>query len=113
MDDVTALCPRVIVINEGKLLYDGDLAELAKRVHPDKLVTFILSEDADETRFATLGNIVEVQGTHITLQVSSSEVRNVVSYALANLNVADLRVEDPPLEDIMRQLFASQGKQNA
>ena len=47
MDDVVALCPRVVVIDRGRLIYDGDLRELVRRVRPDKHVTIRLSKPVD------------------------------------------------------------------
>jgi ABC-2 type transport system ATP-binding protein len=106
MVDVTALCPRVIVIDHGRLLYDGDLTSLVKRVNPDKLVALKLSKPVAREDVARFGEIVEHGEAVAKLRVTSDRVREVVSGALAGLPVADLTVEDPPLEDVMRQLFA-------
>jgi ABC-2 type transport system ATP-binding protein len=106
MVDVTALCPRVIVIDHGRLLYDGDLTSLVKRVNPDKLVALKLSRPVDREDVARFGEIVEHGEAVAKLRVTSDRVREVVSAALAGLPIADLTVEDPPLEDVMRQLFA-------
>src|SRR5579863_8831173 len=46
MDDVVALCPRVVVIDRGRLIYDGDLKELVRRVRPDKRVAVRLAQPA-------------------------------------------------------------------
>lgn len=105
MDDVTALCPRVIVIDEGAILHDGDLRELVHSVNPDKLVSFMLTEPVARDVVERLGTIVELEPGRAVLRVSRDAVRDIVSHALAKLPVADLSVEDPPLEDIMRQLF--------
>ena len=107
MVDVTALCPRVVVIDHGRLLYDGDLTSLVKRVNPDKLVSLKLSKPVAREDVARFGEIVEHGEAVAKLRVTSDRVREVVSGALAGLPVADLTVEDPPLEDVMRQLFAT------
>ena len=46
MEDVAALCPRVIVIDKGRLVYDGDLRELARRMRPEKRITVRLGDPA-------------------------------------------------------------------
>ena len=107
MVDVTALCPRVVVIDHGKLLYDGDLSSLVRRVNPDKLISLKLSRPVGRDDVARFGDIVEHTEAVAKLRVSSDKVRDVVSGVLAALPIADLTVEDPPLEDVMRQLFAT------
>jgi ABC-2 type transport system ATP-binding protein len=108
MVDVTALCPRVIVIDQGRLLYDGDLSQLVKRVNPDKLVSLKLSQPVARADLERFGEVVMHEPAQARLRVSHDALRGVVSAVLAGLPVADLTVEDPPLEDIMRQLFAGQ-----
>src|SRR6185436_3422734 len=58
MDDVAALCPRVVVIDRGHLIYDGDLRELVRRVRPDKHITIRFSKAVDAADLARLGTIV-------------------------------------------------------
>jgi ABC-2 type transport system ATP-binding protein len=106
MDDVLALCPRVIVIDKGRLTFDGRLAELAERVRPGKRVVFRLVKPAARSDFEALGKVVSIDVAEAVLQVPRDHVNEVVSRALATLPVSDLTVEDPPLEEIMSELFA-------
>jgi ABC-2 type transport system ATP-binding protein len=106
MDDVVALCPRVIVIDGGKIIHDGDLRALVKTHAPDKLVSFTPVGDAiPEEALARLGRVVRRDDARIVLEVPQSTLRDVVSHLLSQLQVADFAVEDPPLEDVMRKLF--------
>jgi ABC-2 type transport system ATP-binding protein len=89
MDDVTALCPRVLVIDHGALTYDGDLRALVHRVRPRKRVVLRTADGQVET-----------------IDVEQSELQARVAAILAQRRVADLTVEDPPLEEVMRELFA-------
>jgi ABC-2 type transport system ATP-binding protein len=110
MDDVVALCPRIIVIDSGKLVHDGDLRGLIKTMDPDKRVSFTLTGDspgADE--LAKLGSVLAQDGQRITLKVGEREIPSVVGHLLGPLKAADLAIEDPPLEDILRVMF---GKAN-
>jgi ABC-2 type transport system ATP-binding protein len=102
MDDVVALCPRVIVIDGGRLIHDGDLRALVKTMIPDKLVSFTGGVPADEV--ARLGEVVKAEGGRTTVRVPEARLREVVSHVLDRAG-ADLAVEDPPLEDVMRKLF--------
>jgi len=87
MDDVAALCPRVIVIDKGHLTYDGPLGELVRKVRPQKRIIVRCTD-----------------GTQETLDVPAAELQPTIA-RLITRGVADLTVEDPPLEDVMRDLF--------
>jgi ABC-2 type transport system ATP-binding protein len=105
MVDVVALCPRVIVIDKGTLRYDGDLKSLVKRVNPDKMVTLKYSTPISKEDLERFGSVQVWSGTTATLRVAQDRLRDVAG-ALSHLPILDLTVEDPPLEDVMRQLFA-------
>ncbi|HEV7555453.1 MAG TPA: ATP-binding cassette domain-containing protein [Kofleriaceae bacterium] len=105
MDDVVALCPRIIVIDTGKIIHDGDLRQLIKTMDPDKRVSFTLVGPVDEDQLGRLGTVLSRDGKRLTLRVAESELSNSVSYLLGTLRVADLAIEDPPLEEILRVMF--------
>ena len=105
MDDVAALCPRVLVIDHGHLIYDGSLDELVRRVRPDKRVLLKLSRPVEARDLQKIGGIVSHTDAQAVLQVSQSELQSAVQRALAQLPIVDLTVEDPPLEEVMRELF--------
>jgi len=106
MDDVAALCPRVIVIDKGVLSYDGALDELARRVRPEKRLVLQLDSPVDRTTLESLGRVVSIDAAGAVLQVPQELVATVVSRALATLPVGDLTVENAPLEEVMSELFA-------
>jgi ABC-2 type transport system ATP-binding protein len=113
MDDVVALCPRVVVIDRGRLIYDGDLKELARRVRPDKRVTVRLAEPAAREvleRVGAASTIVSAEGTQLVLSVPGAQLSGTVRDVLAALPVVDLTIEDPPIEEVMRELFRGQPK---
>ncbi len=110
MEDVAALCPRVIVIDKGKLIHDGDLRALVRRVRPERRVTVRLSQPAPQAFSAAAppGRIVVHDDAQVVLSVPADRVNDAVRAALAVLPVADLSIEDPPLEDVMRELFQTE-----
>ncbi len=91
MDDVAALCPRVVVIDKGRLTYDGALTELVRKVRPLKRVVVRTSDGRQEAH-----------------DVSPAELQATIA-RLLQAGVADLTVEDPPLEEVMRDLFHGSG----
>ena len=105
MDDVVALCPRIIVIDQGKLIHDGDLRQLIKTMDPDKRVSFTLTAPIDQGELEKLGTILSREGQRISLRVSERELPAVVGHVLGTLKAADIAIEDPPLEDILRVMF--------
>jgi ABC-2 type transport system ATP-binding protein len=110
MDDVASLCRRVVVIDRGRLRYDGDLAELVRSLRPDKRVTLKLaSGPADRETLARAGTVVELEAGRAVLAVKQEDLREAVGFLLGLPSVTDLTVEDPPLEEVMRELFAAPG----
>jgi ABC-2 type transport system ATP-binding protein len=90
MADVEALCERVIVIHHGTLLFDGRLSALADRFAAYKTIEAVLAD-----------------GERISLQVPKAETSQATARLLAEHDVSDLTVEDPPIEDVIEQVFAS------
>ena len=107
MDDVVALCPRVVVIDRGRLIYDGDLRQLALSVRPDKRVLVRLDRAVPAPELSRFGTLISSHGSHAVIHVAAGDVSGAVGRILAALPVADLTVEDPPLEEVMSELFRS------
>jgi len=107
MDDVLALCPRVIVIDKGRLRFDGKLADLTHSLRPEKRVALRLSRPLQPEELERFGRITERSEDRVVFQVSQETLRDRIGHLIAELPVVDLTVEDPPLEDILRDLFAA------
>jgi ABC-2 type transport system ATP-binding protein len=105
MADVTALCKRVIVIHKGQLLYDGDLESLADRIAPFKLVRVDVEDATYAERVADYGEVIEKEGVKVALRLPRAETSRVVAHLLADLPITDLTVEDPPIEEVIDQIF--------
>jgi ABC-2 type transport system ATP-binding protein len=106
MEDVVQLCPRVIVIDRGRLLYDGDLRALSHRVRPDKRILVRVANGGADA-LEKFGPVVAREDGGGILQIPADQVSGVVARLLAELTVTDLTVEDPPLEEVMSELFRS------
>jgi ABC-2 type transport system ATP-binding protein len=106
MEDVAALCPRVIVIDRGRLTYDGSLSALVHEVRPDKRITLRLSKSVERSVVDAIGGrVVSFDDSGVVLQVPAASVKDVVGRALSALPVQDLAVEDAPLEEVIADLF--------
>jgi ABC-2 type transport system ATP-binding protein len=106
MDDVAALCPRVIVIDRGRLSYDGALETLVRQVRPEKRVVLHLEREVARAVLEPLGDVVLHEPSHVVLQVPQDRLHAAVTRALECLPVRDLTVENAPLEEVMSELFA-------
>lgn len=106
MADVTALCKRIVVIDKGKLLYDGPLSGLIDKLAPFKMIAIDLERDIDGYDFAPLGTVVTRDARKITLRVRREEAAGATGRLLADLPVLDLTIQDPPIEDVIERAFA-------
>ncbi|HET7010457.1 MAG TPA: ATP-binding cassette domain-containing protein [Anaerolineales bacterium] len=104
MADVEALCRRVIVIHEGKLLFDGDLSGLVQRFSSHKTIIVRLGDCRDDLQ--RYGEVLSCEDGLATLRVPKAETARVTSRLLADLPVIDLTVEDPPIEEVIERVFA-------
>ena len=105
MADVEALCERVIVIHHGRILFDGDLAALSETVAAWKTIGVTL-ENGSVGDLSAYGEVIHRDGDLVTLRVPKAETARVTARLLAEQDVLDLNVEDPPIEDVIELVFA-------
>ncbi len=111
MDDIVALCKRVIVIHHGKLLYDGALADLAERMAPYKVVGATLRDAAAHADLSPYGEVISNDGAgRVKLRVPRAEAPVRTARLVADLGdaLADLSLEDPPIEDVIDRVFSGE-----
>ena len=106
MADVEALCERVIVIHHGQLLFDGELTRLVERFSPHK--TIVVEMEREGIDLSVYGDVIDSDGARVTLLVPKGETAAVTGRILAELPVIDLTVEDPPIEEVIEQVFAQE-----
>jgi viologen exporter family transport system ATP-binding protein len=105
MADVEALCRRVVVIHHGKLLFDGDLSQLVARFSPHK--TIVVELERDDVDLRPYGEVVAREEGRVTLRVPKSQTARATGRLLADVPIVDLTVEDPPIEEVIEQVFAA------
>ena len=106
MADVQALCRRVIVIHHGRILYDGELARLGSRFNATKTIAVTLAEGAGIPDLTPYGEVITADDGVVQLRVARAEAPQVAARVLRELPVADLTIEDPPIEDVIESVFA-------
>jgi ABC-type uncharacterized transport system ATPase subunit len=102
--DVGALCRRLILIDHGRVGYDGPLDRLTARMSPDKVVR-ICAPDARPMDFTGIAEVVGTEGGTWTLRVPRERVAAVASALLARLDVVDLAIEEPSLEQVIGRAY--------
>jgi len=109
MADVAELCPRIILIHHGGLLYDGPLGGLVERLAPFKLLRLTLDHDenggAPEIDLPEGVDVIERENGRLVLRAARSETPALTARLLSSLPVLDLAVEDPPVEAVIDQIY--------
>jgi ABC-2 type transport system ATP-binding protein len=105
MDDLINLARRVIVINEGKLLFDGALEDLVQRFAKEKIISVTLSSEDDIKKIESIGKIKKMAFPEVTLSVPRAATAVAAAELLQNFPVEDLTIEEVPIEDIIRKVF--------
>lgn len=106
MDDVKQLCKRVIVVDEGKLLFDGKLTDLVNKYAKKKIIKLVLAKnDFDKEYLQQFAEIISFEGNHVVFAVDYDQVSNVAAKLLKALDVVDLNIEEVPLEQVISEVF--------
>jgi len=105
MADVTALCRRVIVINHGRLLYDGNLQRMVEQVAPHKIIHLTLHQPIALETLNRYGEVQRYDGLEVELKVSRYETSRIGAQLLSELPVADVNIAEPPIEEIISEVF--------
>lgn len=108
MADVVALAKRVIVIHHGKILYDGDLSGLSERFAAHKTITVTMP--APPPDLSSYGPEIGRDIDNVTFEVPRAETSNLAARLLADFEVSDLTIEDPPIEEVIERVFAHPGE---
>jgi ABC-2 type transport system ATP-binding protein len=105
MQDVQELCKRVIIIDKGTLVFDGQLAEIVDKHIDHKLIRILLKSKVERYKLEKLAQVKIYQFPQVVLCVSKRDVSFVTQQLLKNYPVVDLSIEELPIEDIIRHLF--------
>ncbi|MBS1717081.1 MAG: ATP-binding cassette domain-containing protein [Armatimonadetes bacterium] len=105
MQDVSELCDRVIIIDKGIVVFDGDLSVLASRFGDSRLIKLQFCEEIDEADLLRIAPSAKLDGVCASLEVSQEETATLAAALLSQLPVADISIEEPDLEEVIRRLF--------
>lgn len=105
MADVESLCPRIILIDDGAIAFDGRRDQLSSAFAPTKLVRATIADDQSD--LSAYGEVLRHDQHQWVLRVRRADVPTATSQLLSRFTVSDLAVEEPSLEDVMDQAYRS------
>jgi len=107
MGDVKELCDRVIIIDKGKIFFDGQLSEIIKKYADHKVLELILEKPVTKTELKKIRSIVikQYDFPKLTLTVKRRSANHVAATLLKKFPIADLNITEPAIEDIIREVF--------
>lgn len=105
MEDVKSLAKRLVVINKGKILYDGSLQSIVEKYSKEKFVTVTLEKEIDQKKITLIGDPVSYSFPKIIFKFNRSEIPEKINLINKLLSYSDLAVEEEPIEEIIKKLF--------
>lgn len=104
MADIEALCPRVVVIHQGKLLFDGQLSSLTHQFAPHKIITLKL--DTLTLDLGAYGEVIDQSPGQIQIRVPQAEAAQIAGQLLTRFPITDLTIQDTPIDEVIEQVFS-------
>jgi ABC-2 type transport system ATP-binding protein len=108
MEDVKELCKRVIIIEEGEIMYDGGLAELIDKYAPYKVLKVTFERDVEKKDVEKYGEVTKFKPNRITLQVDREKAKDAAREILSSdLPVDDILIDEVEISDVVRKIFSN------
>lgn len=107
MDDVKELCERVIIIDHGTKIYDGELDKIIKTYARNKTLTITFADEVSHKELEQFGTVKSISENQATLLVKRSDATQIASKILNKFKVTDLNIEEAPIEAIIREIFST------
>lgn len=105
MGDIEALCKRVIIIDHGRIFFDGPLQDIIERFASHKVLSMTFNDTTTARDLSSFGEVVEQTPQSTRLKVPRARVTEICRELLGRYDVTDLGVQEPPVEDVIHQLF--------
>ncbi len=113
MQDIEALCDRVMVISHGRLIHDGPLRDIVNRFADYKLLTLRFHDGRLPDHLEEIGEVLKINPPQVTLRLPRESVPERAARLLTSYEIDDITVEDPPIEDIISRMFTQVSAEEA
>ena len=107
MKDIAALCRRVVIIARGEIVYDGSLSGIVDRFSGHKIVSLQFADGAMPGDLSRYGQVLEHVPPKAKLRIDRGIVADVLGSILQSHQIDDVSVEDPPLEEVIAEVFSA------
>jgi ABC-2 type transport system ATP-binding protein len=107
MQDVKELCERVIIIDQGGVVFDGALADLVSRYSDEKRIRLTFERSVEAADLAVYGNIEQADATHAVIRVPRAQSAKTAGRMLSDLPVADVTIDEIEADEVIRQMFSA------
>lgn len=108
--DIESLTKRTIIINHGRVVFDDTTSKLKRRYITNKIVELATANNIEKFEFKG-GEVLKRTSNRLKVRVDTSQaaIDKLLSYALANFQVEDINIYDPPMEEIIATIYKEQG----
>lgn len=107
MDDVKELCKRIIIIDKGKVMFDGKLQDVIDKYARNKILTVTFEGTFDKSKLRDIGEVKEIDGPRARILVPRKEAASRSIKLFQNFTIDDINIEEPPIEAIIREAFGN------
>lgn len=105
MDDVAALAKRVVIISSGSKIFDGEIKTLTEKIHPEKIISCVINNGTLNLPESSEYKVIHQQGLEYKFLAKPENVSKVAAKLYETGKVADLNIQDAPLQDVIGKLF--------
>ena len=107
MEDVEALCKRIIIIDHGEIRYDGALEALMDKYVDHKVLTLTFTKPVERKDLEHYGELKEYAPSRVLLHVPKENVRKAAAAILTKLSVDDILIDEVSVEEVIRKIFTA------
>ncbi|MBI2405524.1 ATP-binding cassette domain-containing protein, partial [Candidatus Microgenomates bacterium] len=107
MGDIAKLASRVCIINEGRLIFEGSLAKIVERWVNEKVIRALLTNEPNMQELSEIGEVISYQFPRVEIRIPRAAAPGAAARLLQNFSVADVTIEEPPIEEVIRKIFTN------
>lgn len=108
MSDIEQVCDRIVILNQGEIVFDGSIRDVNRINDHTKQIRVVLNGPWALEQVEKLGQLREIKGDEILIEVEPAQATAVASYLFSNFSVQDIGITDPPLERVIESIYAKQ-----
>ncbi|WP_127529568.1 ABC transporter ATP-binding protein [Paenibacillus kobensis] len=109
MADIEDLCKRTIIINQGKIVYDGELRRVNELFHAKKIIKLHFTDEVPRQALTDYGAIMEHDGMNAVMEVDKHDLQRLSKIMLDRFPILDFTIEDIPVEQGIESLYQKDG----